>query len=102
VFDPLVGQVGGWTVGARWLQLQRSVGPPPVVVTGVPVECSAEVPFTDDEHAVGDLAAYGADESLRVGVRLWAAWRDLADGDAGVGQHGVEGGGELAGSVTTP
>jgi len=55
-----VGQVDGGAVGAWGLQLQRSVGPPPVAVTGVLIECSVEVPFTDDGHAVGDLAAYGA------------------------------------------
>jgi hypothetical protein len=70
-----------------------------VVVTDVLVECSAEVSFADDEQAVGDLAAYGADESLRVCVGLRAARRVLADRDAGVGEHGVEGVGELARSV---
>jgi hypothetical protein len=59
------------------------------------VECSAEVSLSEDEHAVGDLAAYGAHEPLREGIRSWAARRDLADGDAGVCQHGVEGGSEL-------
>ena len=68
--------------------MQRSVGSPSVVVTGVLIECSAEVPCTDDEHAVGDFAAYGADEPFGVGVRSWALWRDLADGDAGVGSDG--------------
>jgi len=69
-------------------------------VTGVLIECSAEVPFTEDEHAVGDLAAYGADEPFGKGVRSWAARWDLADGDASVGQHGVEGECELPGPVT--
>src|SRR3954451_17153970 len=55
--------------------------------------------FADDEHAVGDLAAGGAHEPLRVRVRLWTSWWDLADGDAGVGQYGVEGVGELASPV---
>src|SRR5258705_7376136 len=55
--------------------------------------------FVEDEHAVGELAAGGEDEPFRVGVGSWAAWWDLADGDSGVGQHGVEGGGELPGPV---
>jgi hypothetical protein len=57
------------------------------------------MPSSGDEHAVGDLAAYGADEPLREGIGPWATWRDLADGDAGVGQHGVDGGGELPGPI---
>jgi hypothetical protein len=69
------------------------------VVPGVFVECSAEMVLVGDEHAVGDLAAHGLDEPLRVCVRLWAVRRDLADGDAGVGQDGVECGRELAGPV---
>ncbi len=57
------------------------------------------MPFAEDEHAVGDLAADGEDEPFRVGVRSRASRWDLAHGDAGVGQHGVEGGGELPGPV---
>jgi hypothetical protein len=38
----------------------------------------------------------GEHEPLRIRVRPWAAWWDLADGDAGVGQHGIEDVGELA------
>jgi hypothetical protein len=75
---------------------------PAVVVAGILVERSAEASFTDDEHAVGDLAAGGADESLRVRVCLGAARWDLAYGDADVGQYGVEGGGELAGRGSGP
>src|SRR5687768_11349531 len=56
--------------------------------------------WADDEHAVGYLGAGGEDEPLGVSVRAWAPWWDLADGDASVGQDRVEGGGELAGSVT--
>jgi hypothetical protein len=68
-------------------------------VTGVFVEGSAQVPFAEDEHAVGDLTADGEHEPLRVRVRARAARRSLADGDTGVGEHGVEGIGELAGPV---
>jgi hypothetical protein len=58
------------------------------------------VPFAEDEHVIGDLAAGGEHESFRVCVGSWASRRDLADGDSGVGQHGVEGGGELPGPIT--
>jgi hypothetical protein len=58
--------------------------------------------FAWDEHAVGDLAAAGEDESLGVGVGVGprAAGWDLADGDASIGQHGVERASELSGPVT--
>ena len=59
----------------------------------------AEVLFAEDEHAVGDLGAGGEDEPFGEGVRSRASGWDLADGDAGVGQDGVEGVGELAGPV---
>jgi hypothetical protein len=48
------------------------------------------VPFTEDEDAVGHLGAGGEDEPFRVGVGSWALRWDLAHGDAGVGQDGVE------------
>jgi hypothetical protein len=51
------------------------------------------------EHVVGDLAAGGEHEPFGVGVRAGAPRRDLAGGDAGAGQDGVEGGGELSGPV---
>jgi len=70
-----------------------------VVVAGVFAKCSAKVLFAEDEHAVGDLGAGGEDESFGVGVRPRASGWDLADGDAGVGQDGVEGVGELPGPV---
>lgn len=56
--------------------------------------------FAEDEHAVGHLAAGGRDEPFRRRVRPRALRGDLAHGHAGIGQYGVEGGGELAGSVT--
>src|SRR5689334_14801687 len=76
------------------------MGTPSVVVMGVPIECATQMPFPEDEHAIGDLAADGADEPFRIGVGSWAARRDFAHGDASVGQDSVEGGGELPGPVT--
>jgi hypothetical protein len=57
------------------------------------------VSFAEDEHAVGDLGAGGEHESFCVGVGSGAARWNLAHGDTGVGQHGVDGGGVLSGSV---
>ncbi|MGC5023023.1 hypothetical protein [Micromonospora sp. DT47] len=53
------------------------------------------MPFAEGEYAVGELGAGGGDEPFGVGVRARALWWDLADADAGVGEHGVEGGAEL-------
>ena len=70
-----------------------------VVVAGVLGEGVAEVSLAEDEHAVGDLGAGGEDESFGVGVGSGASWWDLADGDAGISQYGVEGVSELPGTV---
>jgi hypothetical protein len=98
--DPLVGQVTGWTVGSWRPKIEGLVRTSTVVVTGVFAKCPAEVLFAKDQHVVGDLAAGGEHEPLCVRVRPWAARWDLADGDAGAGQDGIEGIGELAGPVT--
>jgi hypothetical protein len=39
-------------------------------------------------------------KSIGVAVRPWASWWDSHDLDVGVGQDGVERGGELSGSIT--
>ncbi len=96
--DPLTGQVDQGMVGPWWLQVQRPVGSPPVVVACEVVEDS--VSFADDEHPVGDLGPGGEHEPFRVGVRPRAAWRDLAHAHTGVGEHRVERGGELPGPVS--
>jgi hypothetical protein len=88
--------VDGWIVAAA---VQCPVRTSAVVVAGVFAKCSAEVLFAEDEHAVGDFGAGGENESFGVGVRPWAAGWDLADGDAGVGEDGVEGVSELVGLV---
>ena len=60
--------------------------------------------FAKDEHAVGNLAAGGDDEpsasASASAFRSRASWPALADGDAGIGQHSAEGGGELPGPIT--
>jgi hypothetical protein len=45
-----------------------------VVVAGVFAECSAQLSFAEDEHAVGDLGAGGEDEPLGVGVGSPSGW----------------------------
>src|SRR4051812_15673990 len=55
--------------------------------------------LSEDEHAVGRLAAGGQDEPFRVGVRPRALRWDLVHGDGGIGQYGVEGCGELPAAV---
>jgi len=57
------------------------------------------VALSEDQHPVGEFCSHGADESFGVAVGLWAPGRDLQDRDAGVGDNGVEGCGELAGAV---
>jgi nitrite reductase/ring-hydroxylating ferredoxin subunit len=67
-FDPLVGQVADGTVGSWGLQLRGPMRTVAVVVTRVFVECSAEVSFAEDEHAVGHLGAGGEHEPFRIRV----------------------------------
>jgi hypothetical protein len=57
------------------------------------------VPLVDDEKAVEEFAADGADEAFRDGVCARCAHRRLEDLDVDSGEHGVEGGGELAVAV---
>jgi hypothetical protein len=57
------------------------------------------VPFTEDQHPVGDLRPGGEHEPFRVGVRARAAGRYLHRLDAAAGQDRVEGRGELPGPV---
>ena len=55
--------------------------------------------LSEDQHSVGQLGSDGPDEAFGVCVGLRAAGRDLDDLDSGVGEHGVEGGGELSGPI---
>ncbi len=87
-------------VGSRWSELPGPVRAVAVVVPGVLGQHPAEVPFAEDQHPVGQLGAGSQHEPLRVSVRAGAPGRDLHHLDAGVGEHGIEGGGELTGPVT--
>ena len=55
--------------------------------------------MSEDQHSVGEFGSDCSDESLGVSVGLWTAGWDLEDLDPGVGEDGVEGGGELSCSV---
>jgi hypothetical protein len=57
------------------------------------------VALAEDKHAVGELGSDGQD-GVRRSSWLVGSGRDLDHGDAGVREHGVERGAELAGSVT--
>jgi len=70
-----------------------------VVVSGVVGQHSAQVAFAEDQHPVGQLGPRGQHEPLRESIRAGTAGRNLHHVDAGVGKHGVEDGGELAGPI---
>jgi hypothetical protein len=55
-----------------------------------------EMSAADDQEPVETLVADGADESLRVGVRLRRLHRRVDDRDSFAAEQLVEGGGELA------
>src|SRR6187551_2545033 len=73
--------------------------PAAVVVGGVPGEDGPQVVFAEDEDAVGEFASDGQDEAFGEAVRSRASRWDLHGVDPDAGQGGIEGGGELAGSV---
>ena len=55
--------------------------------------------MSEDQHAIGEFGSDCSDEPFGVAVGLWAAGRDLDDPDPNVGEHSIEGGRELSGSV---
>jgi hypothetical protein len=52
-----------------------------------------------DQKVIEAFAALGADPALRDGIRARCPDRAADDADVGAGEHGVEGGGELAVAV---
>jgi len=67
--DPLLGKVGGEVAGPGRAEFAAAVGPLSVVVPGIPGEDRPQVPFTKDQHPVGDLVPCGEDEPFGMGVR---------------------------------
>jgi hypothetical protein len=61
-----------------------------VVVRGALGQHAAEVPFPEDQHAVGQLGADGQYEAFGEAVRPRALRRDLDHFDARIGEHRVE------------
>ena len=78
---------------------ERAVWPVIVVVVFVPAQDSCGMALVDDQDAVEEFAADGADEAFgdRVGPRR--PHRRLDDADIDGGEHRVERGGELGGAV---
>ncbi len=86
-------------VGPWWLKVAAAVGSSSVAVRDILDQDGTEVPFTENQHPVGDLGPDRADEPFRVGVRPRSSGWDRDCGDAGVGEDRVEGCGELPGPV---
>jgi hypothetical protein len=53
------------------------MGPPPVVVAAIPGEDGPQVPFTEDQDAIGQLGSDGQDGSFGEAVRSGTSRRDL-------------------------
>jgi hypothetical protein len=92
-----VFEVVGWRVGPWRSELSAAVGSLSVVVPGVVGEQLAEVSLPEDQHPVGEFGSERSHESLGEAVRLRASRWNLHDADAGIGEHGIGGGAELAG-----
>jgi hypothetical protein len=79
--------------------IQGAVRPVTVVVALELAEHGCRVSLIDDQEAVEEFAADGADEALGDCVGSRCAHRRLDDADLGGGEDGVESGGELAVAV---
>src|SRR6266516_8134496 len=75
------------------------MGSPSVVVGLVYGQAALQVPFAENQPAVGDPGPGGEDEPFGVGVRAGTSGRDLQRFDAGAGKDRVERCGELPGPV---
>ena len=73
--------------------------PVSVVVLDELTEYHGEVTGSDDQQVIEAFPAQGADEAFGDRVRPGCPDRGADDPDVGVGEHGVEGGGERAVSV---
>ena len=89
------GRHGTWRVAGGRVLVQGSVRSVRVVVLDVLAQDDVEVAWSGDQEVVEAFPAQGADEALGDGVRPRCADRGSDDPDAGAGEDGVEGGGEL-------
>jgi len=97
-----LGDVGRCAVGERpcgGCLPQTAVRTMIIVVALELAQHGCGVSLVDDEKAVEEFAADGADEAFRDGVCARCAHRRLEDLDVDSGEHGVEGSGELAVAV---
>ena len=86
-------------IGVWRMKLECSMWPSAVVVGAVAREDPTQVPFAEDQDAVGEFGFGGQDETFGEAVRSRASRWNLHGVDPDVGEGGVEGGGELASSV---
>ena len=91
--DPAGGR--GSAAGGRVL-IKRSVWAVGVVVLDELLQHYGEVAGSGDQEVVEALAAQRADPALRDRVRPRRPHGGAEDADVGAGEHGVEGGAELA------
>jgi hypothetical protein len=63
----------------------------PVVVGAVSGEDGPQVPFTEDQDAVGEFGTDGQDEAFGEAIRPRTLRWDLHGVDPGIGEDGVEG-----------
>ena len=85
--DPAVNRRGDRCVRPLRTWLQFSMWPLPVVVRGVGCQHPSDVPFTEDQHLVGDFGSHGQDEALGEAVRPRTSRRDLDHRDARICEH---------------
>ena len=78
------------------MERESAVGALVVVVLDVDAQDVFEVAAANDQEPVATLVADGADESLRVGVRLRCLHRRVDHPDSFATEHLVERSGELA------
>ena len=97
--DDACGSVVSGVLGSRWVQLLAAVGPLRVVVADVFAEEQSKMSLAEDQYPVGEFGSDSSYESFGEAVRLWTSGWDLHDADTGVGEDGVEGTRELAGSI---
>jgi hypothetical protein len=88
--DPLLGEVGDGVVWPGRAELAAAMGSSSVVMGLILGQDGPQVSLAEDKYPVGDLSPGGEHESLRIGIRLRAAGRDLDRFDAGAGQDRIE------------
>ncbi len=105
--DPLLVEIWGGMIGAWREQLPRTMWPPAVVVSAVLGKDGPQVPFTEEQDAVGELGAGCQHESFGEPVRLRTPRWNRHGVGARVGEYVVEGsvsrlGAAFGGELVTP